>query len=102
MITPEARSLDHQEAVFRKRKKSGVFCVKKNIKKRVMFLSKYSLDRNNALVLLMFRPQYTPEFFLADHYGLRNPTSWLSKDLASLYARQKEYRYDTKRFKLGF
>jgi hypothetical protein len=32
----------------------------------------------------MFRPQYIPDFFVAEHYGLRNTTGtfWWSKDLA--------------------
>jgi hypothetical protein len=32
----------------------------------------------------MFRPQWIPDFFVADHYGLRNTTSWGPKDLASV------------------
>jgi hypothetical protein len=47
-----------------------------------MFLSKYSLDRNN-IIFSMFHTQYTPYFFVADHYGWRNTTSWWSEDLAS-------------------
>jgi hypothetical protein len=47
-----------------------------------MFLSKYSLDRNNTIALL-FHTQYTPDFFIAEYYGLRNTIFWGSKDLAS-------------------
>jgi hypothetical protein len=31
----------------------------------------------------MFSKQYIPDFFVAEHYGLRNTASWGSKDLAS-------------------
>jgi hypothetical protein len=31
----------------------------------------------------MFRTQYIPDFVVAEHYGLRNTSSWGSKDLAS-------------------
>jgi hypothetical protein len=31
----------------------------------------------------MFPTQFIPDFFVAEHYGLRITTSWLSKDLAS-------------------
>jgi hypothetical protein len=31
----------------------------------------------------MFHTQYSSDFFVAEHYGLRNTTSWWSKDLAS-------------------
>jgi hypothetical protein len=47
------------------------------IGKKVIFLSKYSLDRNND-IFSMFRTQYTPDFFIADHYGLRNTAAWMS------------------------
>jgi hypothetical protein len=30
----------------------------------------------------MFRTQYTPDFFVAEHYDLRNTISWGSSDLA--------------------
>jgi hypothetical protein len=39
-----------------------------------MFLSKNSFERNNT-ISLMFRTQYTPDFFVAEYlqyYGLRN------------------------------
>jgi hypothetical protein len=38
----------------------------------------------------MFRTQYNADFFVADHYGLRNTTSRLTWDLASGY----QYRRD--------
>jgi hypothetical protein len=47
-----------------------------------MFLSKNSLDRNNTTASL-FGPQYTPDFLIAEYYGLRNTTSWVTQDLAS-------------------
>jgi hypothetical protein len=47
-----------------------------------MFHSKYSLDRNNTNASL-FRTQYTPDFLIAEYYGLRNTIFWGSKDLAS-------------------
>jgi hypothetical protein len=47
-----------------------------------MFLSKYSLYRNNAIASL-FRTQYTPDFLIAESYGLRNTIFWESKDLAA-------------------
>jgi hypothetical protein len=46
-----------------------------------MFLSKYSLDRNNTTASL-FRAQYTPDFLIAEYYGLRNTNFWVTKDLA--------------------
>jgi hypothetical protein len=51
-----------------------------------MFLSKYALDRNKTISSI-FRLQYTgtPDFFVAEHYDLRNTTgtSRGSKDLVS-------------------
>jgi hypothetical protein len=47
-----------------------------------MFLSKYSLDRNNTIASL-FRTQFNPDFWVAEYYGLRNTIFWWSKDLAS-------------------
>jgi hypothetical protein len=47
-----------------------------------MFLSKYSLDRNNTIASL-FRTQFTPDFLVAEYYCLRNTIFWGSKDLAS-------------------
>jgi hypothetical protein len=72
--------------VFRKSycsatKKSVVYSVGK-IEKVVMFLSKEYLDSNIAFPL--FRTLYTPDFLVMNHYGLRNTTSWWSKDLASV------------------
>jgi hypothetical protein len=58
-----------------------------------MFLSKYSLDRNNTIASLfrfrnntiasLFRTQYTPNFLIAEYYGLRNTIFWVTEDLAS-------------------
>jgi hypothetical protein len=45
-------------------------------------MSKYSLHRNNTIALL-FRTQYTPDFVIAEYYGLRNTIFWVTKDLAS-------------------
>jgi hypothetical protein len=47
-----------------------------------MFLSKYSLDRNNTIDSL-FRTKYTPDFLIAEYYGLRNTIFWVTEDLAS-------------------
>jgi hypothetical protein len=47
-----------------------------------LFLSKYSLDRNNTIASL-FRAQYTSDILIAEYYGLRNTIFWGSKDLAS-------------------
>jgi hypothetical protein len=47
-----------------------------------MFLSKYSLGRNNTIASL-FRTQYTPDFLKAEYNGLRNTIFWVTKDLAS-------------------
>jgi hypothetical protein len=41
-----------------------------------MVLSKYSLDRNNT-VASQFRTHYTPDFFIAEYYGLRNTIFWV-------------------------
>jgi hypothetical protein len=46
-----------------------------------MVLPKYSSDRNNTIGSL-FRTQYTPDFFIAVYYGLRNTIFWVTKDLA--------------------
>jgi hypothetical protein len=46
-----------------------------------MFLSKYSLDRNNTIASL-FR---TPDFLIAEYYGLRNTIFWVTEDLACVY-----------------
>jgi hypothetical protein len=53
------------------------------IEERIMLLSKYSLDRNNTIASL-FRTQYTPDFLIAEYYGLRDTIFWGSKDLASV------------------
>jgi hypothetical protein len=47
-----------------------------------MFLSKYSLDRNNTIVSL-FRTQFTPDFLILEYYCLRDTIFWGTKDLAS-------------------
>jgi hypothetical protein len=47
-----------------------------------LFPSKEYLERN-ITVFPMFSTQYFPDFFVAEHYGVRNTTSWGSKDLAS-------------------
>jgi hypothetical protein len=46
-----------------------------------MFLSKYSLDRNNTIASL-FRTQYTPDFLIAEYHSLRNTIFLMTKDLA--------------------
>jgi hypothetical protein len=48
-----------------------------------MFPSQYSLDRNNTIASL-FRTQYTPDFLIAEYYGLLNTIFWVTKDLASV------------------
>jgi hypothetical protein len=45
----------------------------------------------------MFRTQYIPDFFVAEHYGLWNTSSWGSKDLASALHR----KYNTPRSEEG-
>jgi hypothetical protein len=64
-----------------------------------MLLSKYSLDRNNTIVSL-FRTQYTPDFLIAEYYGLRNIIFWVTKDLASVHCCEisKELRSRVSRF----
>jgi hypothetical protein len=46
----------------------------------VLLLSAEYLERN-LTVFAKFRAQYIPDFFVEEHFGLRN-TTW-SKDLAS-------------------
>jgi hypothetical protein len=46
-----------------------------------MFLSKYSLDRNNTIASL-FHTQYAPNFLIAEYFGLRNTIFWVTEDLA--------------------
>jgi hypothetical protein len=58
-----------QAIVFRKK----IYYEYKNMEK-CMFLSKYSSEINNA-ISSMFRTQYTPDFFVAEHYDLRNTIS---------------------------
>jgi hypothetical protein len=61
-----------------------------------MLLSKYSLDRNNINSSL-FRTQYTPNFLIAEYYGLRNTIFWGSKDPASawrMYTRRRYFQLD--------
>jgi hypothetical protein len=47
-----------------------------------MFLCKYSLDKDNTIDSL-FRAQYTPDFLIAEYYGLQNTIFWVTEDLAS-------------------
>jgi hypothetical protein len=47
-----------------------------------MFLSKYYLERNSTIASLC-RKLYTPDFLIAEYYGLRNTIFWVTKDLAS-------------------
>jgi hypothetical protein len=61
--------------------KSGINCVG-SIEKKVLFLSKYYLEINNTIASL-FRTQYTPDFLIAEYYGLRNIIFCVTKDLAS-------------------
>jgi hypothetical protein len=60
-------------------------------KKKVKFLSKYSLDRNNTIDSL-FPTQYTPDFLIAEYYDLRNTFFWGSKDLGSGVRKEPEPR----------
>jgi hypothetical protein len=58
----EARSYDPQKIVFRNKEIGDKLCGKN--RKKVVLLSKYSLDRNNTIASL-FRAhtaQYTPDF----------------------------------------
>jgi hypothetical protein len=43
----------------------GILC--KKHRKKIVFMSKYSLERNNT-IFFMFLTQYTPDFFVAEHY----------------------------------
>jgi hypothetical protein len=38
----------------------------------------------------MFLTQSMPDFFVAEHYGLRNTSSWWSKNLASARSARKK------------
>jgi hypothetical protein len=58
-----------QTIVYRYQEIGDILCG--NHRKTVMFLSKYSLDRNNIIASL-FRTQYTLDFLVAIYYGLRN------------------------------
>jgi hypothetical protein len=71
-----------QTVVFRNTEIGDKLCGKH--RKKVMFLSKYPLDRNNTIASL-FRTQYTPDFLIAEYYGLRNTIFWVTEDLADLY-----------------
>jgi hypothetical protein len=55
-----------------------------------MFLSKYSLDKDNTIASL-FRTQYTPDFLIAEYYGLRNTIFWVTEDLASAWRSNTTY-----------
>jgi hypothetical protein len=55
--------------VFRHKEIGDILCTKQ--REKVMILSNYSTDRNNT-ISSMFRTQYTPDFFVAEHCGLRN------------------------------
>jgi hypothetical protein len=63
-----------QTIVFRNKDIVDKLCGKQ--RKKVMFLSKYSLDRNNTIASL-FRTQYTRRY-----YSLRNTIFLMTKDLA--------------------
>jgi hypothetical protein len=67
-----------QTIVFRN-KEIGDNCLGSIEKK---FLSKYSLDRNN-IIASPFRTQHTPDFLIAEYYGLQNTVFWVTEDLAS-------------------
>jgi hypothetical protein len=69
-----------QTIVFRY-KEIGGYIVYETSRKLYCFL----LKNGTQLFFSMFRTQYFPDFFVAEHYGLRNTicTSWWSKDLAS-------------------
>jgi hypothetical protein len=47
----------------------------------VLFLSKEYLDKNVTFYDVLYAKY--PRFFVAEHYGLRNSSSWGSKDLVS-------------------
>jgi hypothetical protein len=79
-IRPPENSVP-QTIVFRNKEIGDKLCGK-HIKK-VMFLSIYYLDRNNSIASL-FRTQYTPDFLVAEYYGLQNTIFWMTKDLASV------------------
>jgi hypothetical protein len=62
-----------QTIVFRYKEIGDKLCGKR--RKKVMGMSKHSLDRNNTVASL-FRTQYTPDFLIAEYYGLRNTILW--------------------------
>jgi hypothetical protein len=68
-----------QTIVFRSKEIGYKSCGKH--RKKIMFLSKYSLERNKIIASL-FRTLYTPDFLIAEYYGLRNTVFWVTKDLA--------------------
>jgi hypothetical protein len=55
-----------------------------SIEKKVLFLSKYSFDRNNTIASL-FRTQITPDFLVAEYYGFAE--HYFLGVLGSLYAK---------------
>jgi hypothetical protein len=62
ILRPPENSIP-QTLVFRSKEIGDKLCEKHW--KKVMFLSKYSLDRNNTIASL-FRTQYTPDFLIAE------------------------------------
>jgi hypothetical protein len=79
ILRPPENSVS-QTILFRNKEIGDKSCGKH--RKKVMFLSKYSLDRHNTIDSL-FRTQYTPDFLIAENYSLRNTIFWVTKDLAS-------------------
>jgi hypothetical protein len=73
-----------QTIVFRYKEIVDKLCG--NIEKKVLFLSQYSLDRNNSIASLFRTYTHTnnipPDFLIAEYFGLRNTIFWVTKDLA--------------------
>jgi hypothetical protein len=46
------------------------------------------VNNHTTVFIKMFRTQSTPDFSVAEHYGLRNTTCLYSKDVASEIARK--------------
>jgi hypothetical protein len=69
-----------QTTVFRYKEIGGILCTKHL---RNGIVSFWRIFRQEHNFIPMFRPQYFPDFLIAEHCGLQNTSSWGSKDLAS-------------------
>jgi hypothetical protein len=82
-ISPLLRtcSIYLQTIVFRYKEISRILCTK-HLRNGTGIVSFHRIFRQGHNFSPMFRTQYIPDFFIADHYGLRNTSSWGPKDLA--------------------